>query len=511
MPEASPPFSAPRERKLIWLLCGLAAIHVFIFSAAFPVFNNVDEHPHFDIIVKYSHGNLPRGIAPLGEESTEYILTYGSPEFLGPGTNGKFPAPFWTQPDPKMTEVERRARAFRDADDEWQRVKGIVNWQNYESSEQPLYYFCAGAWWNIGKVFGLDGLQLIYWIRFLNVLFAVALVCVGYFAARIIFPDNLFMRLGVPALIAFLPQQTFYSIQNDVLSPLTFGIAFICVLKFMRADLPSKKLSVATGLALAATFLTKLINLPLLAVLVLAAVFKILLLTRGKKLSATTPNLIALFFCTGAPIVSWLVWTKKNFGDFTGTSAKIHYLTWTIKPFGQWFHHPIFMPSGLWEFFARLFSTFWQGEIWWHGWPLNLPSVSAIFVIVTICFLLFALTGIFWKTTGLSFEQCTELRFCFWLLIFQIGFFIFISVRYNFGSCIYPSQEFPYLASGRLLLGALIPFLLLFLYGIEFLLRDVKNKFVRPAVLAGFTLFMLISEIITDWSVFQSQYNWYHM
>jgi len=62
-----------------------------------------------------------------------------------------------------------------------------------------------------------------------------------------------------------------------------------------------------------------------------------------------------------------------------------------------------------------------------------------------------------------------------------------------------------------LILGAMIPGLLLYLYGLNYLLRDVKNAWVKPAVLAGIILFMLLSEIATDWTVFASQYNWYHL
>ena len=36
-----------------------------------------------------------------------------------------------------------------------------------------------------------------------------------------------FIRLAVPALIACLPQTTFYAINNDILTPLTFGAAFV--------------------------------------------------------------------------------------------------------------------------------------------------------------------------------------------------------------------------------------------------------------------------------------------
>jgi hypothetical protein len=33
----------------------IATVRVFVFSAAFPFFNNVDERPHVDLVVKYSH------------------------------------------------------------------------------------------------------------------------------------------------------------------------------------------------------------------------------------------------------------------------------------------------------------------------------------------------------------------------------------------------------------------------------------------------------------------------
>jgi len=51
--------NAKRERWLIWVLCGLASVHVFIFSSAFPFFNSVDEHLHFDLAVNISHLHFP--------------------------------------------------------------------------------------------------------------------------------------------------------------------------------------------------------------------------------------------------------------------------------------------------------------------------------------------------------------------------------------------------------------------------------------------------------------------
>jgi hypothetical protein len=93
--------SESRERVLIGVLCLLGAVHVFVFSAAFPFFNIMDEHSHFDLVVKYSHGHLPRGMNRVDKAVEQYILAYSSPEFIWPqalSAGGRFPAPFWTQP-----------------------------------------------------------------------------------------------------------------------------------------------------------------------------------------------------------------------------------------------------------------------------------------------------------------------------------------------------------------------------------------------------------------------------
>src|SRR5437762_3505226 len=91
-------FAIRNERVLVCLLCFGAALHVFIFSAGFPFFSNVDEHLHFDLITQCSHGQLPRGFDRLKEETLDWIVPYASPEFLSTPEqfpNGKFPGPLW--------------------------------------------------------------------------------------------------------------------------------------------------------------------------------------------------------------------------------------------------------------------------------------------------------------------------------------------------------------------------------------------------------------------------------
>src|SRR6266568_4797223 len=250
-------FLAAKERVLILLLCIAAALRVFIFSAAFPFFSNIDEDLHFDLITQYSHAQIPHSFDRLKEETLNWIVPYASPEFLSPPerfSDGKFPAPLWKEP---WSKVEPEIAATRAA---WSSEI------NFESSQPPLYYALAGLWWWIGKHIGLIGIESLYWIRFLNVALMAIVVWLGYVTARTIAPERLDVRIGVALLLAFIPQNVFYAMNNDVLSPLCFGALFLCILQWLRTDAPSALLGALTGLAVAATCLTKLSNLPLVAV-----------------------------------------------------------------------------------------------------------------------------------------------------------------------------------------------------------------------------------------------------
>jgi hypothetical protein len=487
------------ERKWVLLLCLLAAIHTFIFSAAFPFFNNVDEQAHFDLIIKYSHGQIPRRLEPMSAESAQYIVTYGTLEYLGDFHGEPVPPPPWTQPPEKVSRT-----LFAD-ESVW---KKVTNW---ESAQQPLYYVLAGAWWRLGGWFGFEGGHLLYWLRFLDLFFVAAVVWLSHVAARIIFPERKFIQLAVPALLAFMPQSTFYSIQNDVLSPPCFGMAFICLMKFFRAETPDVRLGTVTGLALVLTFLAKISNLPLLAVSALALAFKIFQLAKAGKFRAATPAILAIIICAGLPIGGWLAWCKFAFGNFTGADAKIALLNWTLKPFGEWWHHPIFTPHGFGIFISELLATFWRGEFLWHHQPLASPVADMIYIGSSIGFVGVAIGALLLRSTVLTGSQRQSLWFSFGCFAASVAFLGFLSIIYDFGDCARPSRELPYFTSGRMILGALIPFLLLFVYGLDHALSRIKNHWLKPLTLAGIILFMLISEIAINRTVFFSQYNWFHM
>ena len=140
-------------------------------------------------------------------------------------------------------------------------------------------------------------------------------------------------------------------------------------------------------------------------------------------------------------------------------------------------------------------------------------TTDAIYVITSFAFLALAMWALFSQrnvciliTTSGAFGLALEV---------QCGsrgrFLGFVSIIYDFHDCFAPSRDFPYFTAGRAILGVLIPFLMLYLYGLDYLLQSVRNRWVRPIILVGMILFMLVSEITSDWTVFSSQYNWFHM
>lgn len=501
-------FVAANERVLVFLLCLAAALRVFIFSAAFPFFSNIDEDLHFDLITQYSHAQVPRSFDRLNEQTLNWIVPYASPEFLFPPEHfpdAKFPAPLWKEP---WSKIEPEIAATRAA---W---SGEIN---FESSQPPLYYAVAGLWWWIGKHIGLAGIDSLYWIRFLNVALMAIVVWLGYVAARTIAPDRTELRIGVPLLLAFIPQNVFYALNNDVLSPLCFGLLFFCVLQWLRTNAPSLLLGAVTGLAIASTYLTKLSNLPLIVVAVVIILAKLGAIVRRQP-RAGSITLTALLLCAAVPIFSWMVWLKLQFGDVTGSTAKIAFLDWTPKPFVEWWQHPIFTPHGLWTFWSDLIASFWRGEVEWHGKQFQWQIADPLFAVSSLVFIAGAMLGL-GKQFALTAFQWRAIASAIVTVVAGILFLGLLSIQFDFGSCVNPSRSHPYFTSGRLLSGAMIPFALSYVYGISCLSRLATSRFrhtrwletVLPLVLLGaIVVFTQASEIFVSQPVFASHHNWFH-
>jgi hypothetical protein len=413
------------QRLLILLLSVMAALRVLVFAAAFPFFSNGDEDLHFDVITQYSAGRLPRTFDVLTNESLSFIVPCASPEFLQTPDqfpNAKFPPPLWKLSAAEAAPIIEVTKAA------WQNE---INW---ESSQPPLYYALAGVWWKVGEYIGLTQIESLYWIRFLNGLLAALVVWLGYVAARTIAPERIDLSIGVPLLLAFIPQDVLYVLSNDVLSPVCFGALFLCVLQWLKADRPTFLLGVVTGLAIAATYLTKLSNLPLLTVAIIAIVAKSLQMMR-KQPGIATLALIPLFLCAGAPIGGWMLWSKFHFGDIAGSTTAIALLTWTPKPFADWWRHPIFSPQGLWTFWSELLARLWRGELMWQNRELGWHVADEFYSISSLLLICAAMVGIRQDSVPSTFQR-QALFFAALTFIAALAFLALLSVRFDFGNCI---------------------------------------------------------------------------
>ena len=488
------------ESKLRWValgLCALAAVRVFVFAAAFPFFNNVDEQAHVDLVVKYSHGNIPRGIEPFALEAALYFAVYSSPEyFVKPEQyGGEYPPPNW------LISSEDRQKILDDEIPFWE------SRANHESGEPPLYYALAGAWMNFGRGIGLRGLNLLYWVRFLNIGLAATLVWIGFAVARSTLPENRFLQLGVAALLAVWPQSAFYSIQGDALSPVFFGSAFLGLIKILKHERPGIFLPVWTGLALAATCLIKTSNLPLPLI---ASIIIALKIFRGAKEETIRPKLMTLgvfILSIILPLAIWFAWNYQHFGDLTATKSKIELLGWTRKPLSEWLPHPIFTLHGLREFWPELSASFWRGEFVWHlqrmasGFADVCYATSTALVIVASIVLLLRNTD-------------KSQKFILWLALFSVvsivWFLIVLSIGFDFGRCPYPSHEHPYFTSGRLLNAAAVPFFLLFAYVIDRVSGWTKGEWLRWTLLGAVASLLAVSQLQVNAPAFSSRYNLFH-
>src|SRR5262249_38296317 len=91
-----------------------------------------------------------------------------------------------------------------------------------------------------------------------------------------------------------------------------------------------------------------------------------------------------------------------------------------------------------------------------------------------------------------------------------IFFLALLSIQFDFGESAGPTRVHPYFTAGRLLSGALIPFALIYVYGIAFLLHRTKREVWLLSIIAGIVVVTVLSEITVNHDVFASEHNWFH-
>jgi 4-amino-4-deoxy-L-arabinose transferase-like glycosyltransferase len=465
-----------------------------VFSAAFPFFNNVDEQMHFDLVVKYARGYLPEKNFPyyFDRESIKYIARYGTPEYL---------APFKMPEDYKITpEIEAKNTDI------------LLDAANHELYSPPLYYIIAGAWYNLGKYIGIQGGHLLYWIRFLNIPIYSLLMIFSYFLCRLTFPNDVKMKYGVMLLLAFIPQDVFYSINNDVLSALFSTISLYLLFRLLK-DNNKIWLYLLAGLITAATILVKLSNIPMIIIFSIIYLCIIIKFVTTNIIKDKIIHLVVLALSLLTPITIWCVFNYLTLGDIAGTSAHISYCGWTIKPFNQLLNHPIFTFKGFYYFISNLTTSFWRGEFVWHLERIKSVAADNLYLITSVIFSVLGMwCMLFPKDSNFSKQRLYDYILISTPLCF-IAFLAYLSIRYDFNNDYYPSREFPYFVSGRLMLAAFIPYLIIYVKGIEYFIEKTKLKVDPLLILLVIVLISFYSEVTLTYQlgIFANKLNFFNM
>ena len=236
-----------------------------------------------------------------------------------------------------------------------------------------------------------------------------------------------------------MPQTAFYSIKTTCFRRFVLARRLSASMKLLRAEIPGIRLGTSTGLALASAFLAKISNLPLLAVAFAAVILKIAAAGKIGKTARVNSVARVVIFLRRAADGGWLAWCKINFGDFTGSAAKIQMLGWTLKPFGEWWHHPIFTPHGFWIFISGADGDFLAGGIFLARPAAGIAGGGRYlcgFVRRFCCRGRVALP--FAAPAARTGPQRQALWLGFWSFIAVVAFLGFLSIIYDFRDCVRP-------------------------------------------------------------------------
>ena len=147
----------------------------------------------------------------------------------------------------------------------------------------------------------------------------------------------------------------------------------------------------------------------------------------------------------------------------------------------------------------------------WHKERMALASVDGFYVVSSLLFVAIAAVGLFRVQGPGGTEERLSEGLCLGMSILAVAVLAALSVAYDFGDLAYPSRAYPYITSGRLILVVLIPFLILYVRGLDRLLAPVAREKARLVCVLAIVGLITVSEFLLTWPVFGSSYNWFHL
>jgi hypothetical protein len=485
-----------------------AGLRILLFCMAFPPTNGTDEKFHLMSIQMYSQGHLPgRDLPRMDPAFAKTLLLYWSPEYgmrdMGMNRGVDSQPLFWLTPQERKSSLANGS--YQQEVDVW--LLAHLQRANYHAHSPPLYYMVAGIWYDVGRALGVGDWAQVYWVRLLNPIFYGLLVWVSYRFVCKVYPESEFLFLAVPGLLAVFPQDVFFGMSRDVLSPVVSTGALL----FM-ADAITHKNAQYRSLLLASflvglAFLVEVSNFVLYGALAVC----FWMWARDSGMPRRREILVVAGSALGALALP-LLWMWRNFvviGDFTASRAKMRVLGWTVKPATAFFHHPLFSWHGLSYFLLQLTRSFWRGEYVWHAMPMRSAGADWLYVLSTVLLVLVFVAGLLRQWKNLPRVERFAGSQSLFLVAVSVLFLALLSLLFDFHDCPYPSRVSPFFVSGRLISGTLLPFALIYASGLEMVTHRFRKWVPPSAVLACLMLFITVSEFRVRSVVFSSPYNFF--
>ncbi len=304
----------------------------------------LDEQDHLETVENYSRGMVPGKALPLSDPGMARVFAlYGSPEYLV--SRQRLHAVGMDVPVPELAPEVREVQFER-------RFNYWLTQPVTEAQSPPVYYAAAGVWYKLGAFLGIKDWALAYWVRFLNAILYGVFIWMAFLFVREVYPQNPFSCVAVPGLLAVFPQDVFFGVNRDILSPLLVTVALLLLFRAVAEEKDWRLELVAGGAVTGLAFLTDVSNFVLFGVL--TAVLYILARKNIQHEKARrdfwTIGVGAL--AAALPPVLWMARNRAVTGDLTGSKAKIAYLAWTVKPWGGFLAASDFYPAWCGIFFA---------------------------------------------------------------------------------------------------------------------------------------------------------------
>lgn len=289
LPKAEPTRVEHIARTFLWVLLGLFLAKGILIALMATPYSGHDEIAHFSYVrVLAEEGRLP--VIPDLEAWREARDSGGDVQFDEIPDEfytwaGHFTTPDWLRQQPTIP------REALGEDGEWYPSGWI-----YTANHPPLYYVWLTPVYLLAN--DLPVAEQSYMMRLATIPFGLGTVVFAWLAARALFPKDLFLRVLIPAFVAFQPQIAYEAsiINNDIVAIMFCSGLFWLIIEGFRHGF-SWKLSAWMGIFFGLAML-------------------------GKSTSATMAVIIALAMVAGAGWRNWKLWLPRG-GLVAGIGAAI--------------------------------------------------------------------------------------------------------------------------------------------------------------------------------------------